>query len=105
MGEVVTTECHQTSQTAHTTSAVVDQSTRLVTAGVPHPVAETHHAVVAAPVAHHGYGKREAEADADADAAYGHGHVVAHVPPPLPRPAASTLSPSPGRSPGWSATP
>jgi hypothetical protein len=95
--EVVTTQCTQTSQTAHRSSAIVDKSSRLVEAGVPHavPVVPVVHAAPVA-VAHHGgyggghgngYGKREATAeaeatpDADAEAYYGgrRSHVAPYV--------------------------
>merc|ERR1712002_1377904 len=60
--EVVTTECSQTSQTAHKTAAVVEQSTKLVETqeGGPHSVVSYG--------AHHGYGKRQAEEEAAVEA-------------------------------------
>merc|ERR1712212_521792 len=108
--EVVTTTCQQVSQTAHHTSAIVGQDSKIVATGVVatpavtvahgHPVAAGHgHAVVAhghavaAPVHSHGavghYGKRDADAepdadaDAEADAGYGYAHAAPVVSAPV----------------------
>merc|ERR1712212_1174090 len=68
--EVVTTTCQQVSQTAHHTSAIVGQDSKIVATGHGHAVVAHGHAVAApvrshGAVGHHGHhlGKRDAEAE------------------------------------------
>jgi len=79
--EIVRTVCTQSSETASHHSHVVDTSSRLVEAGVPHAIPHGHGVVAG----HAGYHKREAEAEAEAEPGYGYRHgapirrVHAHV--------------------------
>merc|ERR1711955_190754 len=68
--EVVRTVCTQTSEKASHHSHIVDTSSRLVEAGVPHAIPHGHGVVAG----HAGYHKREAEAEAEAEPGYGYRH-------------------------------
>merc|ERR1712126_613862 len=80
--EVVRTVCTQTSETASHHSHIVDKSTRLVEAGVPHAIPHGHGVVAG----HAGYHKREAEAEAEPG--YRHGAPIRRVHAHVHRPAA-----------------